>query len=583
MPNILTQLESRRRLQSALLLLAMACLPALPQTGPSVPSAAPPTATGLYRIAGTVVNAVTGEPVRRATVAALAEADSHTVASAVTDIDGSFALEGLPAAKYQLSASRRGFRTAFYDEHDEFSTAIVTGPGQDTASLAFRLTPGSVLRGVVTGDGGDPVKDAEMMLFLKPHTHNPSDRIKQVESTATDDTGAYEFGDLAAGEYLLAVKAKPWYALHRPVSESRPRPANDPSATLDVAYPVTFFDSTTDEAAASVIVLAGGNREEANIALHAVPALHLTIEMPRRPDGSLASAELRQSIFGAQVSTERAGYSDSVRTGTAEFNELRRGTAEFTGVAPGHYELAQGDPPRIVDLDATASQQVDLALGTPTVAVSGTLQMPSGLLLTEESTMILDSLDPAHRQNPIQTTCTRGSFNFASVPPGAWELSAAGSGSPLPIASITTGSRTRVGNQVTVRDHPLSLVVTVGLGETRVEGFASESGASGAPGDRSSSLGWHGVAGVMVVLAPKNKSAWPALIRRDQSDSDGSFSLRDVVPGQYIVVAIEDAWALDWAQPEVLSRYLPGGIAVTVTEQSGKTLTLSRPVPVQTR
>jgi hypothetical protein len=583
MPNILTQLESRRRLQIALLLLAMACLPALPQTGPSVPSAAPPTATGLYRIAGTVVNAVTGEPVRRATVAALAEADSHTVASAVTDIDGSFALEGLPAAKYQLSASRRGFRTAFYDEHDEFSTAIVTGPGQDTASLAFRLTPGSVLRGVVTGDGGDPVKDAEMMLFLKPHTHNPSDRIKQVESTTTDDTGAYEFGDLAAGEYLLAVKAKPWYALHRPVSESRPRPANDPSATLDVAYPVTFFDSTTDEAAASVIVLAGGNREEANIALHAVPALHLTIEMPRRPDGSLASAELRQSIFGAQVSTERTGYSDSVRTGTAEFNELRRGTAEFTGVAPGHYELAQGDPPRIVDLDATASQQVDFALGTPTVAVSGTLQMPSGSLLTEEANVVLDSRDPAHRQSPIQTTCTRGSFNFASVPPGAWELSAAGSGSPLPIASITTGSRTRVGNQVTVRDHPLSLAVTVSLGETRVEGFASESGASGAPGDRSSSLGWHGVAGVMVVLAPKNKSSWPGLIRRDQSDSDGSFSLRDVVPGQYTVVAIEDGWALDWAQPEVLSRYLPGGIAVTVTEQSGKTLTLSRPVPVQTR
>jgi hypothetical protein len=87
----------------------------------------------------------------------------------------------------------------------------------------------------------------------------------------------------------------------------------------------------------------------------------------------------------------------------------------------------------------------------------------------------------------------------------------------------------------------------------------------------------------MVVLAPKNKSAWPALIRRDQSDSDGSFSLRDVVPGQYIVVAIEDAWALDWAQPEVLSRYLPGGIAVTVTGASGKLLTLPRPVPVQAR
>ena len=32
------------------------------------------------------------------------------------------------------------------------------------------------------------------------------------------------------------------------------------------------------------------------------------------------------------------------------------------------------------------------------------------------------------------------------------------------------------------------------------------------------------------------------LIRRDQSDSDGSFALRDVVPGQYTVVAIQDGW-----------------------------------------
>lgn len=558
----------------------MVCLPALPQ---SAPGPATPPASGLYRIAGTVVNAVTGEPVRHATVAALAVADSHTVASSVTDSDGRFALEGLPAAKYQLSASRRGFRTAFYDEHDEFSTAIVTGPGQDTASLTFRLTPGSVLRGVVTADGGDPVKDSDVMLFLKPRNHKPGDRIKQVGSTTTDDTGAYEFSDLAPGEYLLAVKAEPWYSMHRSVSEYRPRPANDPSAALDVAYPVTFFDSATDEAAATAIVLAGGNREEANLALHAVPALHLTIDVPRKPDGSLTGAELRQSIFGAQVSTERAGYLDSVRTGTAEFNELRRGTAEFTGVAPGHYELAQGDPPRIMDLDATASQQVDLTLGTPTVTVSGTLQMPSGSLITEEANVVLDSLDPAHRQNPIQTTCTRGAFNFASVPPGAWELSAVGSASPLPIASITMGSRTRVGNQVTVRDRPLSLGVTVGLGETRVEGFARR---NGVPADRSSSVGWKngkGVAGVMVVLAPINRSAWPGLARRDQSDSDGSFSLRDVVPGSYIAVAIEDGWELDWTQPEVLGRYLPGGIAVTVTGASGKLLTLPRPVPVQTR
>ena len=87
----------------------------------------------------------------------------------------------------------------------------------------------------------------------------------------------------------------------------------------------------------------------------------------------------------------------------------------------------------------------------------------------------------------------------------------------------------------------------------------------------------------MVVLVPKNRSAFRSLVRRDQSDSDGSFALRDVVPGQYTVVAIQDGWELDWAQPEVLGRYLPRGVAVTITETSGKLIRLSEPVPVQAR
>src|SRR5579863_6685761 len=70
-----------------------------------------PPATGPYRIAGRVVDAVTGEPVRRATVAALAEEDSHMVASGQSDSDGRFLLDHLPAAKYPLTASKRGFRT----------------------------------------------------------------------------------------------------------------------------------------------------------------------------------------------------------------------------------------------------------------------------------------------------------------------------------------------------------------------------------------------------------------------------------------------------------------------------------------
>ena len=331
MPAAIIQPDTSRRLRGLIILLALATLPALPQTPPPASTPASPSASSLYLIAGKVVNAITGEPVRRATVAVLAMEDSHPIASVESGNDGSFALQGLPAAKYQLTASRRGFRTAFYDEHDEFSTAIVTGADQQTTGLVFRLVPGAVLHGVVTADGGDPVEGADVMLFLQPH--RMGERVVEAGSAITDDTGAYEFGNLAAGDYLLAVKAEPWYALHRSSINTRQRTANYPSAALDVAYPVTYFDSTTDEASASSIVLAGGSREEADIVLHAVPALHLTLNAPRAERGEVMPV-LRQTIFGAKVFTESL----------ASPPDSRQETVEFFGIAPGHYEVERGEP-----------------------------------------------------------------------------------------------------------------------------------------------------------------------------------------------------------------------------------------------
>jgi 5-hydroxyisourate hydrolase-like protein (transthyretin family) len=116
----------------------------------------PKPASG-YRISGTVINAASGEPVRRATVAVLSNADRQTVESVETDSDGRFAFDGLPAGKYPLTASKRGFLTAFYIEHEGgFNTAIVTGADQQSTGLVFQLTPGTSLYGVVTVDGGLP-------------------------------------------------------------------------------------------------------------------------------------------------------------------------------------------------------------------------------------------------------------------------------------------------------------------------------------------------------------------------------------------------------------------------------------------
>ena len=522
---------------------------------------------GMYRVAGVVVNAATGEPVARASVAVLEESNSETVENTMTDSQGRFALEQLPAAKYQLTASRRGYHLAFYDEHDDYNCAIVTGPDQDTEHLTLSLPPNAILHGVVAGDGGDPVTDARVMLFKVPaglgrdltRARGPENSIEQAGSATTDDRGEYEFGDLEGGNYLLAVMAEPWYAVHGAARHNGPDNRGPQENPLDVAYPITYFDSTTDESGATPIALASGDRQEADISLHAVPALRLTVAAPQKQNGNIARAELRQSIFGTQVMAVSQGFLDALKTGTTD----------FIGIAPGHYELLQGDPPRLLDMDATASGSVDATTGTPTVTVSGLLRGVDGSAPGADVSVVLYPMDGAQRIGTQQAPAVRGEFRFEDIPPGRWEIAAWSHGAAMPVVSLSSGRVTHPGDQFVVRDRPVAIAVNVSSGTIRVSGFARRNGK--------------GAAGVLVVLIPKDPAAFDSLVRRDESDSDGSFALRNVAPGEYSLIALENAWDLDRAGLPMLSRYLPQGIGVTVSSNAGALIQLSAPVPVQER
>jgi hypothetical protein len=77
------------------------------------------------------------------------------------------------------------------------------------------------------------------------------------------------------------------------------------------------------------------------------------------------------------------------------------------------------------------------------------------------------------------------------------------------------------------------------------------------------------VAEAMVVLVPQEPGRNLARFRRDQSDSDGTFTLQSIVPGNYTVVAIDNGWDLEWSNPEVLKPFLASGATVQV-EPDGK-------------
>jgi len=56
-----------------------------------------------------------------------------------------------------------------------------------------------------------------------------------------------------------------------------------------------------------------------------------------------------------------------------------------------------------------------------------------------------------------------------------------------------------------------------------------------------------------------------SLIRRDQSDSDGTFTLPQIPPGRYTALALQNGWDIDWQNAAVLKPYLPHAQIVLVS------------------
>jgi hypothetical protein len=112
----------------------------------------PAVSKGMYEIAGVVLNTRTGLPVRDAEVTLRRTKDNERLAETATNAEGHFSFPQLSSDKYSLLASHRGYIPAAYDEHENGSTAIVTGAGLTSTGLRFMLAPQAVLFGAITDD-----------------------------------------------------------------------------------------------------------------------------------------------------------------------------------------------------------------------------------------------------------------------------------------------------------------------------------------------------------------------------------------------------------------------------------------------
>ena len=78
----------------------------------------------------------------------------------------------------------------------------------------------------------------------------------------------------------------------------------------------------------------------------------------------------------------------------------------------------------------------------------------------------------------------------------------------------------------------------------------------------------------MVLLVPDDGVQDKQRYRRDESDSDGTFNLRQVAPGHYTAVAILNGWNLEWGNGSALKPYLDKGEKVTLASDKSANIKL---------
>src|SRR3984885_16383340 len=181
---------------------------ALAGAAPQTANIPPATTLGGYRIAGSVVSKADGRFLGRARVTVRDAKEPQKFQSMVTAEDGKYEFNGVPAGKYSLTGAKRGFIAASYDQHDQYSTAIVTGAGLDTESLTLRLAPDAVIAGKVLDEANDPVRHAAVTLYYDDHSSGV-DQIRQSGAAQTNDLGEYELTPLRPGIYFLSASGKP--------------------------------------------------------------------------------------------------------------------------------------------------------------------------------------------------------------------------------------------------------------------------------------------------------------------------------------------------------------------------------------
>ncbi len=542
------------------------------------------SAAGHYEITGVVINNVDGDPVPHCHLTAnLAGRGGYgggygnrqfPAPSNGFDCDahGRFTVTVPSAGSWRLTANARGFVSQAFDEHQFFSSAIVLTAEAPTKDIEFRLSPEASIVGVVLDEAGEPVRNAQVTLQNVPPRSpgGPQPAGTTRGNARTDDRGMYELANLSPGDYRLTVHAQPWYAANAQQNRGNDTDTLSLDPSLDFAYPVTWFPGVSDPALAETLVLHAGDTRQADFHLVPIPSIHMRILTPTElSSGPNPSPRPVTFPIVQQISSGAAG--PGFVQITTHFDQ--QGQIDVGGLTPGLYQVRLAGPNQeghvaLVEVSANSARTVDMSAPARDMARI-TLRL-DGLADSESNSR--QERNGGVMVTLVDTDTHRGSFSFngnegggpnmgrregrgqaadriLEVPPGRYEVVLQGRPNFF-LTGLTAKGAEVAGRYVTVAAGDSTLTVHVASGPASLSGIATLDGKPSV--------------GAMVLLVPITIEDPNSItiLRQDQTNTDGSFDLANVLPGQYILIAIDHGWQINWGDPSTLRRYLMQGVPI---------------------
>jgi len=513
-------------------------------------------------VAGTVLSAATGQPLKKArvTLAAQDEDQAQPLVS-VTDASGHFGIERIRPGRYTVLVERVGYVSQAYDQDqpDKPGAILTLEQGKKVTDMLFRLRNAGVISGRVTDEDGEPAQDVLVEVLQRVYSEGKP-VIGAVQDAKTNDLGEYRVYGLSPGRYYVR-------ASNGPGPEEMFVGKAGPQATA--GYAPTFYPGTTDPTQAGALdVKAGDEVSGIDITLSTNRTYHVRGHVLNPLTSS--PAEINVTLFprgeSAMSAPDMRGAQTDPTTGAFDIARVSPGSYVLTAMWPdeGRMRTATQD----VDVQNANVDDVSIVLArgadiSGRVSVEGKVdgQADGGrtrmvVTLTQRGRMFAGDSEASVKSD--------GSFLLSGVSDGNYMIHVGSSCSACYVKSVTAGGGDILGQgiQVSGAVGPSSVDIVYSSHTAKVSGVVTRDDGSPA-------------AGALVVLVPDEPfRGYDDRYQTASTDQYGAFTMSGVAPGSYSAYAWERIEDGAYEDPEFVKQFEKKAEPIEVEENGSNTIQL---------